>query len=102
MQTLVGFTQAERARTIIGFISLGMVGCGRTAIPFLIFIHPSIPIGTNTICRVLNLGGSKDFWTKRGSDGEGIFRVDLQILSSLQSLLVIGSREELLKKKNLS
>ena len=102
MVTLVGFTQAERARTIIGFISLGMVGCGRTAIPFPIFIRPSIPIGTNTICRLLNSGGSKDFWTKRGSDGEGIFRIDLQILSYLRSLLVIGSRGELLKKKNFS
>ena len=72
MQTLVGFTQAERGPTIIGFISLAMVGRGRTAIPFHFFIHRSIQIGISTICRVLNLGGSKDFRTKRGFGGGGI------------------------------
>ena len=77
METLVGFTQAERVPTIIGFIFLAMVGRGRTAIPFHIFIHRSIQIGISTICRVLNLGGSKDFRTKRGFGGGGIFRVDL-------------------------
>ena len=76
MQTLVGFTQAERVPTIIGFIFLAMVGRGRTAIPFRIFIHRSTSNWYQYDLSGSQLGWFKDFRTKRGFGGGGIFRVD--------------------------
>ena len=76
MEISAGFTLMAKAPTIIRFFFLNMGGCGQTDIPFLIFIHPLILIGTNTICPVLNLDGSKDFLTKPGSGGEEFLHLD--------------------------